>query len=98
MSGGEPAARSTTTVASAVTHSPSTSSRRVACRPPPSALEQEFDVVAEEVLHFFGQLAVLGQAGVGVEDLLGHPAGLQHHRLVAGEPAELQVGEAGLAF
>ena len=36
-----------------------------------SALEQELDRVAEEVLDLFAELRVLLEVGVGVEDLLG---------------------------
>ena len=41
---------------------------------------------------------MLLEVGIGVEDLLGHAARLEHDRLVLGQPTELEVGPAGLAL
>src|SRR4051812_33155218 len=62
-----------------------------------SALEQELDAVAEEVLDLLGEGPVLRQVRILVEDADRHLAGLQHVRDVAREPTELEVADAGLA-
>src|SRR5207244_2558518 len=65
---------------------------------PSSALEEELDGVAEEVLDLLAQLPVVLELGVGVEDLLGGGAGLDHDRFVLGQAPELEVGPSRLAL
>src|SRR5438477_12421728 len=69
-----------------------------AARPKGLALEEKVHVVAQKVLDLLGQLAVRGQARIGVEHVLGDPPGRDDDPLITGDSSQFEVGEARLTL